>query len=645
MRRKYVLCAILFTALAFAFCTPAFARPANPRPFTVTQPGGEKIVLCEQGDEFAHWTATKIGGYAVVCHGGSWYFAKEENGVLVSTGVLYSTKTKAPAGCKENYSPAKTATRRYSDSKSVQSSALQRRGRANLTASASNATVIQGDRKILFVRVNFNNETIQYPDKSNYATMFKLGDNVKSVAQYYSDQSNGLLKILPCKEEEKAGTLLTVTVDIDHPGKKLEYKTYLEECGGDENKADVMAHKEEVALVNKVLAKITETEGYGTDYFAQYDTDKNGVITQKELCVYMILAGYEDNPCDERPNAVWAHAWFSYDEKSGDEHRAKASGKVFAAWAMNGERVYDNTSKEDKPCTMLGIICHELGHQLLSLPDLYDTAKSALNKGVGDFSIMAHGLYGRENKDEQQGSCPVSFDAWCKAKVGWATPITKITTEEAQTLTFKKDSPLRIEAPESNDSSKQYFLADLRDPNSGWDKGLAGNWETDNPKAGILVLRIDGEREKIAEEEEQHSELGVATWTINDSSYKYEGNVVHQGVLPVCADNSLKYGKECNNAITNETLWYGENKMELTPDTTPNTDFYSDLNAMKPEVNSYISLTNISNSNADEMTATLKESSAGSGSSSGGCNSGFGAIMLLFVIALPAVKKCGKKAA
>lgn len=599
-------------AAVLAFTAMAFAAPANPRPYKVTQPWGEEITVRAHGDEYFRWTATLGTGYALVNEGKTWYFATEQDGRLVSTGIAYSAKTAAPANCKANYVPSKAVDE-------IVSRQRQQRAPKSFLKSPSSGgprrapfdpakdTKVSGTRNILFIRAAFADEALLAEDYKD-SVIFGTG---KTVKQYYLDQSNNTLT-LNGVEGGLISVDLTGTERPNHPGRALDEKQHkIEEV-----------HKREVQLVQDVLVK----SGIN---FAPYDKNNDGTITRDELCVYLIMAGYEGAYDETGDHSVWAHAWESWTTESDPAQTVTISGKKLAAWAMNGEK-----EKSNKRYSMVGTICHELGHQLLHLPDLYDTGY--LNSGLGSYSLMSIGCHGT---DTDGSSCPVNLDAWSRVRLGWATSDEKETSDTEQQLSFKPSKPIKITAPSARLKSEQYLLAELRDPNKGWDKGLSGLFGGAG-KAGILVLHIDGERQDYIKEN------GVPyIWDINNTGItddKEQKLDIHQGVMPICADNSLKYGEKCENAVGNTAMWYGENAKELTPNSTPNSDFYTDLKAMKPEQTSFISLLNISNSNAAEMTATLKQrpkTSGGGDGGSGGCNAGFGALALLLAVPLFRRKK------
>ena len=61
MKTRYFLLMIALVALLVRNAPEAAADPANPRPFTYTQPDGSTVTLVLHGDEFFNWTTDADG--------------------------------------------------------------------------------------------------------------------------------------------------------------------------------------------------------------------------------------------------------------------------------------------------------------------------------------------------------------------------------------------------------------------------------------------------------------------------------------------------------------------------------------------------------------------------------------------------------
>ena len=116
--------------------------------------------------------------------------------------------------------------------------------------------------------------------------------------------------------------------------------------------------------------------------FNGLDTNYDGKLDNSEVVIYFIAAGYESSVGSGLTPTMWAHAW--YTSATG----LTAGTKNVQRWALNGE--YYNAGTQ----MTMGVIAHELGHQMCGLPDLYDI--SGNNQGLGNFSPMAGGSWGAE---------------------------------------------------------------------------------------------------------------------------------------------------------------------------------------------------------------------------------------------------------
>ncbi len=121
----------------------------------------------------------------------------------------------------------------------------------------------------------------------------------------------------------------------------------------------------------------------------------------------------------------------------------------------------------------VGVFAHEFGH-VLGLPDLYDTDYSS--NGVGRWSLMAGGSW------NGGGAHPADFDAWCKAQLGFVTPLSITTEGDSLVLPPVETSPTIYKLHTNLMGAQEYFLVENRQPlhNDAW---LPGN--------GMLVWHVD----------------------------------------------------------------------------------------------------------------------------------------------------------
>ena len=534
----------LLLLLCFLVAAPcqALAGPAAPAPEVVAQPDGATLVIQIRGDEFANWTET-LDGYTVVSNPRSkaWEYALP---VGAQTTVAAADANQAPAVTAQRLAPS--GLRPGRDTPPPQSRNLRPEPNAALRAffidslnqpaakaGASNPWTnnpVSGPRKLLIILVNFSDRTLETTAGNWYDKVLSTTAGNKSVANFYKDNTHGKLSITPVPQTQTADNqgVLTVSIDLNQPNYG-KYYTY--------------------ALETEWLNLATAAAADHVD-FDSLDTNNDGVITPDEAVIYFIPAGYEASGTTKTPS-VWAHAWGD----NGSGVHVAAGSKTLARWAMNGEL---NGADNQQP---MGVICHELGHQLCALPDLYDT--SYTNYGFGAFSLMSTGSWGATS-GEDNGTTPVSFDAWSRAYCQWdATHLLKLNNRTVSFSPALSDTTLKILAPSL--SSTEYFLVENRHATS-WDKGLY-RWDN-SYQGGLLIIHVDN----------TIGTPGQGTTGKNDIN-KY-GVGEHQGVIAVQADSDCNllgsYGTGGTGCPGKQTvLYYQGNNAAFTPGSSPNSKLYS----------------------------------------------------------------------
>lgn len=132
------------------------------------------------------------------------------------------------------------------------------------------------------------------------------------------------------------------------------------------------------------------------------------------------------------------------------------------------------------PITTIGVFTHEFGH-IFGLPDLYDTDNSS--EGLGNWCLMAGGTYGGNGSSSHT---PVHMSAWCKAELGWVTPINITTAIDALTVPNVEQNPIVYKMWRNGTSTTQYFLIENRQK-MGFDINLYDS--------GFLIYHVDETRQ------------------------------------------------------------------------------------------------------------------------------------------------------
>ena len=522
----------------------AFAGPALQIEFTLMQPDGESFSAVKRGDEFMNWYET-ADGYALLKDGesGYWVFAlRAAAGLLAPSGVHYTAGAAVPEGAVKNFIPAKDTVERLRERYDGQAAAKTSSARS-AAAKTWTSNPISGKREAVFIRINF--QDVELKSELEY-TKTEIWGAEHSVRSYYLDQSHGKLNIVSADfgDQGKRDIIEITMTSADYNEGKHPDRLLNDNAVGDYR----ISHKNEVAFVTGVLKRT------GLD-FSGFDKNGDGIIEADELVVHLLFAGYDES-CSQKSPAVWMHAWDSW-KGNGSEHVVYVSDDIILGhWSCGGELSEEFVESQDIPIPLVGGIVHELGHKICKLPDLYDT--SYTNNGLGLFSVMAGGAWGRRT-NELSGTTPPNLDAWSRKYLGWDAPQT--LTPGAKSVVLTCGTPgngiypvARINSPYV-DSAYEYILAEVRNPNADdWDGGIGGNVK-DMPesfKGGVLLQHID-----------ERAGSGSLSAGNDFNAYTEEG---HQGNMAIWADgDSREKGAGEGGYLS---LWYAGNGTE------PDTYFY-----------------------------------------------------------------------
>jgi|GEM_PF-3001336 len=498
-----------------------FAGPASSAGITVRQPNGATIQARIFGDEFQGWIETQ-DGYTIVKNvkTGVWEYGVIDplSGRVQPSGHPVNPGLQAPPTLERHLKPVRDTEREASHLRSIQEVHQRRRSALPEGLSASSpmgVSPLSGTRKLIIILVNFSDRALTTTASGWNGTVFQTGSGIKSLRQFYLDNSFNTLDITPVAHTQTGSPvgIVTVTIATANPNYGFPQMSDL---------------ATEMAWLNLALAQAAPYVD-----FAALDTNGDGDITTDEAVFYFIPAGYESATSAKTPN-IWAHAW-------GDSGGLTADTKTIKHWAMNGE-----LNDYDRQLPM-GVMTHELGHSVAGLPDLYDTSGS--NFGLGAFSLMADGSWGADT-GEDMGTTPVSLDAWSRQELGWTTPVVPSTSGQLLSLgTCLSGASAAVRLENSALSTQEYFLVEYRDP-SGWDRGIFGvhgSWWPTDWQGGLLVLHVDS--------------------AITNNQY-VAGS--HQMVMPEHANNAA-YGAQGRP----ESLFYAGNNALFTPGTLPSTAYYS----------------------------------------------------------------------
>jgi M6 family metalloprotease-like protein len=544
--------------------TTCFAMPAAPDPFDIHQSDGSTVRARLKGDEFQNWTESDDTGHTIIRNpaSNSWEYAEQlPDGSLRPNGQKVRSKgVDAPGFIPKGLKPPRNKELENSLQQHRKESYQQRKRSANLTApqsiqmgapataGTSTAPVaygstavagnwvpvpVSGSKNLLIVLVSFANQPMQTTPAAWNSIIFDPA--AKSVEKYYRDNSYGKVTIAPAAHTQAGNPsgIVSVTVADNHP-----------------NFAKATNLTTETTISNHALAQVASFVN-----LASFDTNGNGVLEQSELTIYFVYAGYEASlgTTPSGANSIWAHASASTAITGG---AVVAGTKTITHWAQSGELGFSNGAAAQMP---MGVIAHELGHDLCGLVDLYDI--SFKNQGIGNFSLMGTGSWGADT-GETIGMTPVVLDTWSREFLGWSTPVVQ-TAAGVVTLGDSLSSAsttYKLEVPAT--SVTEYFLVENRQP-IGWDLGLktslGSGWT-----GGLLVTHIDITAGTVGSND-------INSYTVNATSPG------HQGVVPVQASTTpcdmLSIGAVCRGDAT--TLFYTGNNSVWSALNSPNSNYYS----------------------------------------------------------------------
>ncbi|MHC4268534.1 MAG: M6 family metalloprotease domain-containing protein [Planctomycetota bacterium] len=549
---KYQLVWYLFILLFIMVSSTriALAVPAYDGAIVLTQPSGYYFEARQKGDEWYNWIETKDGyGICINQNTGNCEYlvpSGEEapNGSPISSnafsGAVVGKVDPDVLGIPKGVRPPRRAFHGTHTSNTTLDS---QNGTTSMTGDLSQSP-ISGTKYLLVIGVDYANQPSNYTVAQVQSQFFGASG---SVADYFSDVSYSNVSVSPATESHGTsndGFVGWVRLSGNHP-----------------NTGSTTGIANQQIARDAILAADTFIN------YSQYDTDSNGIIETTELSIIIIVAGYERAYSASYSPSVWGHKWSMW-----SVGYPSVDGKTIQDYAQFGERHRSNTQNDH--LATIGIMAHELGHLMFSLPDLYDTDSSnGASNGIGSFGLMGSGSWAAASGSDA-GSSPTHPCAWSKESLAWGT-VTPISLN--QLVSFPKadgnnDSIFRINSSDTN----QYFLIENRQF-SGYDIGFQ-RYTGSSGHGGIVIYHIDtlktslyysglnkvnaDENDKgVDVEEANQGSLGYSMLDTNTSRahtnmFYFAGNnsSFTNSTIP---DSKLKDGTATNIPITNISA-YGD---------------------------------------------------------------------------------------
>lgn len=451
--RRLILLALFSVALIVPVST-AYGVPANDEVQTLTQPDGTLVSAELHGDESLNWFETTDGAVIVQDATKTWRFAEKKNPRNPIANLKPGRDRKPSSAASGSDMVA------LSSSVLIPSQGTAGVGDASSVLSVAAAPGTVTSRPLMVIMVEFSN-SIFSTDEAFWSNRF-FGTSGKTVRTYYNEVSKGRFEFSPAAEYGGTANngVIRVKIAAPHPDSRTTTDPDIQQA---------------------VIDGVKAASNY-VDFYA-YDKNKNGLITNDELQIYTVFAGYESSTSNIGPQ-VWAHAWATSGVAA--DGVKLAGGGANSSYAVQGELMSPGV-----PLSM-GVATHELGHAL-GLPDLYDYGYDS--KGVGDHSLMATGNWGYVY-GETHGTTPVHMDAYSKWMLGFADPEVVTGTSSIPLLSSSSSgySMMIVPALGSTYSSTkpktgEWFFVENRQF-TGFDAGLKTSMAV-GAKGGLLVTHVD----------------------------------------------------------------------------------------------------------------------------------------------------------
>ncbi|MDR3239799.1 MAG: immune inhibitor A, partial [Clostridiales bacterium] len=534
-------------SIALVFLVPpaiVLAVPASTEPTAFTQPDGTEINIHLQGDEFLNWAEDDDGNHIIFDGSQNAYFyAHWTDSGEVSTGVAAGARDSAPSSRVQSYiEQGGSIPQRIVDA-AIKAHQAMRPGdfeNTPLDSSVQSAPVDSTDgapvlsdvnslqRKTLVIYVRWQDESnINLPSLTGqqlYDIFFNANQN--SVNRYYKEMYNSAEDIVVPAPVNNGLDGKQGIVQVTLPGSHTDPRNTQ---GAVWKKIITSAVREADSIIN----------------FADYDTNRDGVLSRAEFTVCTVVQGYEYSSAPSLSPSVWGGTW--------------TPAAVSSIAALDGVRIQVAMSlgayhgASSNAVMTIGVICHEFGHAAYSFIDLYDrTSGSSATKGLGYWSLMSRGSWAFKSTDGRIGDTPGYIDAYNLTKYGIVTP--GVISGSVSNMTLNSATDIyKVTTPKE----KQYFLLQHRQygDSDNYDRGSFYyiNRSSTSDTGGLMIYQVDE---------------GVPVQNDKPSHYLAAIVEAHGGL-----QNLRQVGSGSNQGDIGD-LW-GNGVRLFGPDTDPSTRLYS----------------------------------------------------------------------
>ena len=333
------------------------------------------------------------------------------------------------------------------------------------------ARQIQLNQRLLVVLIEFDNVALLRDSAFYYDKYFNTSPGAISVTNYFRDMAGGRNIFTPAGNVNSGGSFrmqlpgsnvpwaasgVNVTITPSTHNGVVHVRFHMNHPNS--TWAVPSGHEATQALVSLAVSAIHNNSNFN---FAGVN-------------VSAVIAGGEAATHYNHGGQTWAHAWSFQGSLVGQTG--------WMRYAAYGER------QRGGHIVGIGIATHELGH-VLGLPDLYDL--TGASEGVGPYSLMAHGIWGRGPGDTAIGQRPTALDPWSRMQLGFVQPTVVRDNNWSGDVNSFSVGGGNILMVTTAASSSQFFLVENRQMDSGWDLGMHQWINNPNVRGGIIIYHID----------------------------------------------------------------------------------------------------------------------------------------------------------
>ena len=419
----------------------ALADPACPDSLYIVQPNGDTLWTYLHGDEFYHWRST-IDGHVIICDANNYfhYAIVEDDSLRPSKMIAHNVESRSSTE-QEYVDSFSSNTKQFiqteiQDAYTVALNDTLLFPPAQYAASdyAASQPVV-GTRKLLTILMEYPDYQFTKTQAIFDSLMNQLDGPVEqnsgSVRQYYREISYGQLNI----ETMVVGPFMSNNI-----------RSYYHWTGSDDN-------------VQTVCELVTEAINKAKNYvdFSTLDGDNDGYVDG----IHVIFAG-EGLSSGSKNSYIWPHKHYL-------DNSLVIDGKIAKTYIITPE-IYKNGQ-----LTVMGTICHELGH-ILGAPDYYDpNTKNGEYFALGNYDLMGGGSW------NNSGRTPANCNPYTRCYTfQWDTPTIIPNTTKGYNLsssTINKGHVYRI----NTSTDREYFLLENR---------TLENYDQHIANGGLLIYHI-----------------------------------------------------------------------------------------------------------------------------------------------------------